>query len=87
MRDILNIPRDLDLSAAPVSAAASGPTVTQEAEDEMDAELQKLRYHIHQAECVLARPRQPRSRNWKRKWPSLKTWEKNRGERWKRWEK
>jgi len=52
VRNILKMPRHLDLSASAVSAAANGPTVTQEAEDEMDAELQKLRHHIHQAEWV-----------------------------------
>jgi len=52
MQDIMVIPRHLDLSAAPVAATPSGLTVTQEAEDEMSTEINKLRLHIRQAEYV-----------------------------------
>ena len=51
VQDTMDIPRHLD-SAAPTSATPSGPIVTQEAEDEIDAKLHKLQLHIRQAEYV-----------------------------------
>jgi len=47
VRNILKMPRHLDLSASAISAAANGPTVTKEEEDQMDADLEALRRKIH----------------------------------------
>jgi len=52
VRHIMDIPHHLNLQADFVSATPSNPTVAQEAEDEVDVEIRKLRLRIGQAEYV-----------------------------------
>jgi len=52
VRNILKVPRHLDISAATTAAATSTQLVTQEEETRLDEELEELRRKIHQAEFV-----------------------------------
>lgn len=51
VRNILKVPRHLDLSAM-AGSSISASSATQAAEDELDAELEELRRKIHQSEYV-----------------------------------